>query len=74
MRLLEIEIDDQKEAIQKRWGKEVIVRDEHRMWKHGILERDTCPYETYQLNPAGEGETIRLHYHDLITLLEVYRK
>jgi len=71
MRLVEIAIEDQKEAILKRIGKEVIINDDHRPWRHGIIQGDP-QFDVYQLALTSEEYILRLHYHDLKNLLEVY--
>ncbi len=72
MRLREIILDDQKQAVSSNLGKEVILNDEHRLWQHGILQEDGHPQITYKLELLDREETLILHYHDLLVLLERY--
>ena len=71
MRLVEITISDQKEAILKRVGEEVILNDAHYKWRHGILQKDPREHDTYQLKLISEKFYLTLNYNNLNSLLEV---
>ncbi len=56
-------------VIQDYLGKEVILRDGHKIWCHGILLKDGYDDEVYQIKIKDERGQRQLHYDDLNQLL-----
>ncbi len=67
MNVEEISLKDdvnKKKKIEENIGKEVILNDEHRGWKHGILMKEEgMGAGDFQFNPSGERYNLKLIKH-----------
>jgi len=76
--VLEPTEESRRKAIQENLGQEVILKDEHYGWCHGVLLREGYDNEVYLIEVVGRRrkgsqrrEEIPRHYDDLNQLLVI---
>ncbi|MDP2947851.1 MAG: hypothetical protein Q8N88_07075 [Nanoarchaeota archaeon] len=65
--------EDKKRAAQSVLGRQVVLKDEHRKWCHGVVSDGvgTFDNDTYMIQTSDGRGRVLLHYHDLQQLLRI---
>jgi len=61
--------EEKRKAIQDNLGQQVILKDSHNDWCHGVILKERYDFETYQMKLIDARGKRQLHYHDLNQLI-----
>ncbi len=63
--------ESKRDIIQKNLGREVILKDFHNDWCHGVLSTKEYDTQVYQMKISDSRKQRQMDYSDLIQLLVV---
>ena len=63
--------EGKRKGIMDNLGQQVILKDDHNFWCHGVILEKGYDLETYQIKIIDARGKRRLHYHDLNQLLVI---